>query len=143
MKVLVAVDLSPSSRLVVEYASQLVIQLAAPVWVLHVAEPDPEFVGYDVGPQSERDAVANKLHQEHKQTQDYADELRSAGVDATALVIQGAMVEVIVGQARKLDVDMIVIGSHGRGAMHQLLVGSVSEGVLKKSSCPVVVVPTR
>ena len=42
-----------------------------------------------------------------------------------------------------MDVDMIVVGSHGRSAMYQLLVGSVSEGVLHKSECPIVVVPTH
>jgi nucleotide-binding universal stress UspA family protein len=57
--------------------------------------------------------------------------------------VQGATVETILKEALKLDVDMIVAGSHGRGAMYQLLVGSVSEGVLHKSKCPVIVVPTH
>ena len=69
--------------------------------------------------------------------------LREAGLETTALLLQGATVETLLKEASKLDIDMIVVGSHGRGAMHQLLVGSVSEGVIHASECPVLVVPTH
>ena len=68
--------------------------------------------------------------------------MRDTGLDATALLVEGAAAELIVEQAAKLDVDMIIVGSHGHGAMRQLLLGSVSEGVLHRSKCPVLVVPT-
>ena len=45
--------------------------------------------------------------------------------------------------AAKMDVDTNVVGTHGRCAMYQLLAGSVSEGVLRKSRCPILVVPTH
>ncbi|MEA3243534.1 MAG: universal stress protein, partial [Pseudomonadota bacterium] len=58
-------------------------------------------------------------------------------------LVHGATAETILKKASELDVDMIVVGSHGRGAMYQLLVGSVSEGILHNSRCPVLVVPTH
>jgi nucleotide-binding universal stress UspA family protein len=64
-------------------------------------------------------------------------------LDTTALLVHGATVEVILKEASDLEVDLIVVGSHGRGAMYQLLVGSVSEEVLKKSRIPVLVIPTH
>ena len=48
-----------------------------------------------------------------------------------------------IKSAADLDVDMIVVGSHGWGAMYQLLMGSVSKGILQKSRYPVMVVPTH
>ena len=51
--------------------------------------------------------------------------------------------DTILAEATKLDADMIVIGTHGHGAMYRLLVGSVSEGVLHKSKCPILVIPTH
>jgi nucleotide-binding universal stress UspA family protein len=57
--------------------------------------------------------------------------------------VQGATAQTILTEAARLDVDMIVMGSHGRGAMVRLLVGSVSEAVLYKSTWPVLVVPTH
>ena len=113
------------------------------MWLLHVAEPEPDFVGYKVGPQHIRDSQSSQYHIEHNKLQAYADKLRAAGIDTTALLVQGPTVELIIKEASKLDVDMIIIGSHGGGAMHRLLVGSTSEGVLHKSECPVLIVPTH
>ena len=108
-----------------------------------MAEPDSDFVGWDAGPQSVRDSVARKFHNEHRQVQQLADQLREAELDTTALLVQGATVEKILEEASRLNVDMIVLGSHGRNAAFQLLVGSVSDGVLHKSKCPVLIVPTH
>ena len=52
-------------------------------------------------------------------------------------------VEVILDEANKLNIDLIVVGSHGHGAVYHLMVGSVSQGVLHQSTCPVLVVPTH
>lgn len=49
----------------------------------------------------------------------------------------------IVGQAKTLMSDLIVIGSHGRSGFERLLLGSVAEKVVRKSPCPVMVVPPR
>ena len=63
--------------------------------------------------------------------------------ESTALFVQGSTAETIVRKATEIDADLIVVGSHGHGAMYQLLVGSVSEAVLRQSEIPVLVVPTH
>jgi len=117
--------------------------LSAEIWLLHVAEPEPDFVGFDVGPQAERDALSKKFHREHAEIQAIAKQLRSENLETTALLIQGATVETILNEAAKLRTDIIILGSHGRGAMHRLLVGSISEGVLRHAKSPVLIVPTH
>ncbi|MBW9266294.1 MAG: universal stress protein [Candidatus Thiodiazotropha sp. (ex. Lucinisca nassula)] len=143
MKILAVVDLSESTANIVEKAEELAIALLAKLWLLHVAEPEPDFVGYDVGPQSVRDTLSQKFHDQHRQLQEIAERMRGNGIDATALLFQGSTVETILHEASRLDVDMIVIGSHGRGAMYHLLMGSVTEGVLHAAKCPILVVPTH
>jgi nucleotide-binding universal stress UspA family protein len=153
MKLLVVVDLSEATEKIVKKAEEIAKVLSAKVWLLHVAEPQSDFVGLDVDPQvglnadlqsvRVRDALAKGFHSEHFQIQKIADRLRKAGLETTALLMQGATVETILKEASKLDVDMIVVGSHGRGAMYQFLVGSVSEGVLHRSECPILVIPTH
>ncbi|MHC4140295.1 MAG: universal stress protein [Planctomycetota bacterium] len=39
--------------------------------------------------------------------------------------------------------DIIIVGTHGHGGVHHMIFGSVSEGVLRSSSCPVLVIPTH
>ena len=139
MKLLVAVDLSESTSIVVREAAKI----AGEVWVLHVAEPDPEFVGYEVGPQVVRDSVAAEMRAEHREIEKLAVSLSHDDVSATPLLVQGPSAETILKKAAELGVDLIVIGSHGHGAMYQLLVGSVSEEVLHHAQCPVLIVPVH
>ena len=153
MNLLVAIDLSGSTEKVVNQAEKIAKALSARVWLLHVAMPEPadyfiggsgpDSVGFDVDSQSYRDALAKRFHGEHQQIQEIADRLRKEGLDTTALFVEGEAVEAVLNEASKLEADMIVVGSHGRGAMYQLLVGSVSEGILHEAECPVLVVPTH
>ena len=143
MKLLVAVDLSESTQPIVEKVEEINKDCPAKVWILHNAEPEPDFVEFKVDPLAARETLAEKFHNEHCQIQEIANRLRKSGLEATALLVHGATVETILKEASDLDVDMIVVGTHGRGAMYQLLVGSVSEGILHKSRYPVLVIPTH
>ena len=143
MKLLVCVDLSESTEIIVKKIEEIAIALSAKVWLLHNAVPEPDFVEFKVDPQAARESLAKKFHLEHCQVQELANRMRKAGVDTTALLVHGATVETILEEASDLEVDMIVVGTHGRGAMYQLLMGSVSEAVLHKSRFPVLVVPTH
>jgi len=70
-----------------------------------------------------------------------AEGVRRKGIEAKALLVQGPAVETILEQAAKARADLIVAGSHGR--LYTALVGSVSEGILRKASCPLPLVPAR
>jgi nucleotide-binding universal stress UspA family protein len=143
VKILVAVDLSPASAEVVRVAGRVASAMGGEVFVMHCAEPEPDFMGYDAGPEVVRDQVADEFHREHKSVQSFAKTLRDDGLEATALLIRGPTVQTTLKEAQRLGVDLIVVGSHGRGAVYNLLVGSYSEGILRKSTVPVLVVPTR
>jgi nucleotide-binding universal stress UspA family protein len=143
MKLLVCVDLSESTEIIVKKVEEITEALTTKVWLLHNAVPEPDFVEFKVDPQAARESLAKKFHVEHRQIQELANRMRKAGVDTTALLVHGATVETILEEASDLEVDMIVVGTHGRGAMYQLLMGSVSEAVLHKSRYPVLVVPTH
>lgn len=109
--------------------------------ILHVGDPEPDFVGYGVGPQSVRQAVARELRLEHRQVQDMAKELAAGGARVTPLMVQGAVVEKILEHAARLGSDLIVLYSKRHGALHDLFAGSVARGVLKGAAVPVVLVP--
>ena len=109
--------------------------------MLHVAEPDPDFVGYEVDPAVMRTQVAEGYHREHRQLHDMVEELRERGLNAKALLIQGETVRTLIQQAEKLSVDMIVVGSHEHGALYHFLLGDVCQGLLKQSVRPVLVMP--
>ena len=143
MKILICLDLSDSTELILEKVEELCRPLKSKVWLLHNAMPEPETIEFKVDPIEARESLAKKFHEQHRQIQELAERFREAGIDATALLVHGNTVDTILTEASDLDVDLIVVGSHGHGSMYQLLVGSISEGVLQRSSRPVLVVPTH
>lgn len=139
--ILVPVDFSDATDGVVARATDLAKALQAHITLLHVAAPEPDFVGYEPGPQSVRDTVAKHVHDEHKQLQALEKMASGQGVQVTSLLIQGYTAEKILKECERLKPEMVVMGSHGHSALHNLLVGSVTEGVLRAATCPVVIVP--
>lgn len=138
-RILLAVDFSDLTPALIEHAATLAAALQAQMFVVHVEEP--AFVGLGMGPQSRRDAVAQRIRREHRDIQALADEIAAAGVDTTALLIQGPTVEKLLSEAERLNVDLIIMGTQGHGRLHRMLLGSVGEGVLHRSRCPVLFVP--
>lgn len=141
MRLLVPLDLSDATPKVLEMARRMGLATRAAVWLLHVAGPEPAFVGYNPGPDVVRDQVADEYRQQHRDVQAHADQLRAAGVDVTALLIQGPTAGCILAEADRLEADLIVMGTHGRGAVFDLVVGSVSTAVLRGSRIPVLFIP--
>jgi nucleotide-binding universal stress UspA family protein len=141
--ILVAVDFSELTAHVVAQAASLAAAFDGECHLLHVADPDPDFVGYDAGPQSTRDAVAERLREQHRMLQTLAQHQRAAGIRCEALLVQGAYVQKIISESDRLNADVIVTGAHSKGLVSRLFLGSVSEGVLREAKVPVLVVPAR
>jgi nucleotide-binding universal stress UspA family protein len=141
--ILAAIDFSEITPSIVDKAAEIARAFASKLWLIHVVAPDPDFIGYDTGPQCERDWRAKILREEHRYIQQKALELEQTGLDVTPLLVRGATVETILHQAAKCNAEMIVIGSHGHGALYKALVGSVSEGIIRKASCSVLIIPNH
>lgn len=141
--ILAAVDFSDVTEAVLARAAELARALGAKLWIVHIANPEPEFLGYEVGPVYIRDNVAQQLRQQHQQLHRVQQDLGAQGLDVTALLVPGVPASKIVAEARRLEADAIVMGSHGHGALFNLLMGTVCHGVLRKAPCPVMVVPAR
>ncbi len=139
--VLIPVDFSDVTPRVVQTAGDLARAFGGKAVLLHVSEPEPDFVGFEPGPVAVRTAVARDFKTEHQKLDELKQKLAAAGIDATALHIQGPLAEKILQESDEQGAGLIVIGSHGHGALYNLLVGSVTSGVLKGAKCPVLVVP--
>jgi nucleotide-binding universal stress UspA family protein len=143
MKILAAVDFSPVTEQVLGALVQMAANFPTEVRLVHVAPPDPAFVGYEAGPDVVRDQVAAEYHASHQQLQQLAERLRTQGVETTALLLRGATVATLIAEAERLPAELIVLGSHGHSAVYDMLVGSVSDGVVRAARVPVLLVPAR
>ncbi|MDH3323345.1 MAG: universal stress protein [Flavobacteriaceae bacterium] len=139
--ILVTVDFDKHVELLLDKAFELAQCFKAKVWLMHIAAPEPDFIGFGPGPQYIRDFRAEDLRKEHRLLQDYVNELRKKSVDTEGLLIQGATIEMIIKESKKLDVDLIIAGHHDAGFFYKALFGSVSAKIIKKSKIPVLIVP--
>ncbi len=139
--ILVTIDFVNNEKQLIDKAFQLAEKFKAKLWLLHIASPDPDFIGYDVGPQYIRDSRAEELRKEHKLLQEYTAVLKKKGVDSEGLLVQGATIEMIIEESKKLNVDLIIAGHHERGFFYNAFVGSVSAKIIKKSKIPVLIIP--
>jgi len=115
----------------------------AKLWLVHVAAPDPDFIGYEVGPQYVRDVLAKDLREEHKLLQKFSSQLKERNIDTEGLLVQGTTIETIVDLTKKLSIDLIVIGKHKHGFFHKTFMISTDESLLELSNVPVLVVPLK
>jgi nucleotide-binding universal stress UspA family protein len=65
--------------------------------------------------------------------------VQAAGISVNTLLLQGNVVDQIVKTAKDVNSDLIIIGARGLSKFEELLLGSVSHGVVEKSPCPVIV----
>lgn len=144
-EVLACIDLSDASEPVVERAARIAKGLGDRLHVLHVAADEPVIAGYDKDPLGvfTRDDRAQQLIDEHQGLRELAQRLVAGGLEVKPLLEMGSTVDKILEVADRIDAETIAVGSHGHGGMHDLMVGSVSKALLRRSTRPVLVVPVR
>jgi nucleotide-binding universal stress UspA family protein len=139
--IMVAVDFNDTLGKLLGYAEALALPFEAKIWVVHVAGPDPEFVGYEVGPQYIRDLRADELRDEHRQLQNISNMFLDKKIESAALLIQGSTVETVLNEAKKLHADLLIVGNHKHSFLHNLLSESVSLELLKNGNIPLLTIP--
>lgn len=132
---MLATDFSPASASATEQAITLATQLGARLLVTSVVDASASrHEGY---PERRVDQV-RASHEAN--AQEIVERARRAGIEATFLVWEGDPGEVILNAAGAEGADLIVVGSRGLGQVGRLLLGSVSDHIVRHASVPVLVV---
>jgi len=139
--ILVAIDFNDSVGDLLGYAEGLALKFEAKIWVVHVAEPNPDFVGYEAGPQYIRDLKAEDFKEEHRKLQTISTAFVGEDVECEALLIQGSTVETLLEEANKLNADLIILGTHKHSFFYNLFSESVSLEIFKQANIPVMAIP--
>jgi len=139
--ILVAIDFEEQTDRLLDVVAAYAKAFKAKVWLVHIAAPDPDFIGYEPGPQYIRDARAEELREEHRQIQAYAQGLKDDGIDSDGLLIQGATIELIIEESEKLEADLIITGHHEHNALYKTFFHELAPEIIDNSKVPVLVVP--
>jgi nucleotide-binding universal stress UspA family protein len=139
--ILAPVDFSPATAHVLDTATELARAVQGEVVLLHVVQPPMVTSDYGLAMENVQEILAVSEKAAARQLAHLEERLSTADVPTRTLQVNGAPVAAILEQAKALRAAYVVMGSHGHTAFYDLLVGSTTHGILKKSPCPVVIVP--
>jgi nucleotide-binding universal stress UspA family protein len=136
-RILLPTDFSETAAAARSYGLDLARAFGAVLHVLHVIEPpvyyNSAFGGYVPDPETLESYAKAGLD-------NWIPEGDGAGLTVTTEFVTGTPFVEIVSAAKRHACDLVVIGTHGRGALAHALIGSVAERVVRKAPCPVLTV---
>jgi len=144
-KILAAVDFSNATSGVAATAAEMAKAFGAELHLLHVIEPEPTYTAYGFTP-DEFPAIHTFHEETRTRAQKRLDEASSkvaglAGATPFTHLGDGSPLHVLEDKIKELGVDLVVLGSHGHGVVASILLGSVAEGMVRKSLVPTLVIP--
>jgi nucleotide-binding universal stress UspA family protein len=142
-RVLCPIDFSEFARHALDQAVALARWQGATTTVLHVVPPRVSSLPFPLAPPYR--AIAYTPEDLERSTVETAAfvEQACAGTRVETMVVDGTVADEIVRVARSLPADVLVMGTHGRTGLERLMLGSVTERVLRTAPCPVLAVPRR
>lgn len=138
-KILVPTDFSETSKKAVQYALRFAEQFGCEIALIYVVEPASPMVGAPLAlePYTDQD----EFSMAEKDLAALAAESQSDGAHSVnSLVRVGHAPNEITKAAKDLDVDLIIISTHGYTSWRYLCIGSTAERVVRTAPCPVLVV---
>jgi nucleotide-binding universal stress UspA family protein len=144
-QVLVATDFGEASDVALRYGSELARRFGARLHVVHVIEDYISRANSLPGvPESyidwgrwKTEAIAAA---ERELTVRVSDDERASGRATISAFVSGSIPRALIDYAREHKIDLIVAGTHGRGVVGHLVMGSVAEQILRHAPCPVFIV---
>jgi nucleotide-binding universal stress UspA family protein len=143
-KILIAVDDSPFAQRAAKVGIELAEALKAEIAFVHVFDAAATPAGAWGFP-ADRISAMSELEGKRllKKFRDLVPEKLASRSRLHDFLESGSAASSIVAVAKKWRADLIVMGSHGRGKVKGILMGSVSQDVLRKAPCPILVVPPK
>lgn len=139
--ILAPVDFSAVTPSVIRAAADLARLTSSRLLLVNVVQPPFVAGDYGVGITNIAEIIASGEAAARRQLDRWRQKLEKKGLSVSVAQHTGSPVQHILEQAKKSRAAYIVMGTHGRSALYDLLAGSTTTGVVRRSTCPVLVVP--
>ncbi len=141
--ILVPVDFSKATDRILQATVTMAKALDARVTVINVAPREPDVFGQQLTPKVITEPVPEDVRERYDNLMACVKRLEDADVVVKPLLVRDDRVRAVMREVEREEADLIVLGSHGRGALYRRMVGSVSEGVMREAKCPVLIIPSK
>jgi nucleotide-binding universal stress UspA family protein len=134
-KILVPLDGSEVAKSVLPVVEEFAKTMGASLVLYHSVAPLSAYPGFEsAGAAALGEAVEEMQRQAREILARASEEVKSRGVEATTVVSLGTAVDGVLSAADELDVDLIAIATHGRSGLGRAVLGSVADGVIRRSA---------
>lgn len=139
-KILVATDFSEHAAVALRYAEEFSKAFGSEVLLCHVVSDAGMLSHIPPGGESYFPPDIEEFHRESAEKQ-CAELLAASSIENHSThILNGKPFAEVVRLARREDVDLVIVGTHGHGAIAHMLLGSVAERIVRKAPCPVLTV---
>ncbi|MFV0531558.1 MAG: universal stress protein [Flavobacteriales bacterium] len=141
--VVVAIDFGDFSKRIINFSVEYAKDKNIKLYFLHVLPLDVSYIVGDMGMQYVHGVQGNMIEADTKRLEELTDFIKDKNIPYETNVVQGIASDSILEKAKKVEAELILIGSHGHGTLYEALVGSVAHDVLKITDIPVLIVPDK
>ena len=141
-KILIALDYDPSSQKVAEKGYAIAKTMDAEIVLLHILI---DLAHYSIGYLNMDPLQLNTVVELKQASQDFLDKTKKRLGDETiqTLIKEGDFADSILATAKEIEADVIIMGSHSKNWLENIVMGSVTEKVLKNTSIPLLIIPIK
>jgi len=138
--ILFPLDFSSASEKVLPYARYMAEKLGAKLYLMFVVEELAKYANFYV-PHSALDNLEEEmLEAAKKKMENFVAQHLEDSTNLETIITLGDIAEEIIRAVEEKEIDLIVMGTHGRKGLEKILLGSVAERVVKKAPCPVMTI---
>jgi nucleotide-binding universal stress UspA family protein len=139
-RILVAVDFSECSVVALDLAATIAGKFEARLLVLHVLHDPAESPGFYMAKKAGKKVFRNMKDAAQQMMADFVKKHLKKFKEFDDFIVSGLPAAQIISFAERKKVDVIVMGTHGRGGLNRLMLGSVADKVVRTATCPVLIV---
>lgn len=145
MKTIVAlVDLSEAAFKVLKQAHQMASAFKAKVVLLHVVPPEPVVLDMGIASPTVMEAASPEtVASDRAKLAEMQESLAKFGIESTADQLTDGSADAVIDEIKKLNADLVIVGTHRHGALYNLFVGSVASEIMKRMTFPLLLVPVE
>lgn len=142
-KIIAAIDFSNATSGVISAATEIAKAFGAELHLFHVIEPEPTYTAYGLSPGDF--PVIHEFHLEsrkraQKALEDVAAKITTE-IKTHAHLADGSPLLELETKIKEIGADLVILGSHGHSVVASLILGSVADGMVRKSIIPTLVIP--
>ena len=140
-KILVAIDFTEDIELVLDYTKIIAKAFEAKVRLIHSESVEAFITSFEPDQIPTFELIEAQKKVISKKLDELKKKIESAGIETSAVLMEGPTVDSILEEAEKFKAELIILGSHKHGKFYHIIAGSIHDSIVSHSNIPVLIVP--